>query len=59
MSSSKVQPDMAKVRLTAEKAKKACLEMEQAFDELEQAILQLEAEAQAHKPVKSIKSQTT
>lgn len=52
MSSSKVQPDMAKVRLTAEKAKKACLEMKQAGEELEKALLQLEAEAQAHKPVK-------
>ncbi|RUT09938.1 hypothetical protein DSM106972_004330 [Dulcicalothrix desertica PCC 7102] len=52
MSSSKIPPDMVKFRLSSEKAKKACLEMEQAFDELEQAILQLEAEAQAHKPVK-------
>ncbi len=52
MSSSKVPPDMAKVRLTAEKVKKACLEMDQAGEELEKALLQLEAEAQAHKPVK-------
>ncbi|MBW4601571.1 MAG: hypothetical protein KME29_18850 [Calothrix sp. FI2-JRJ7] len=52
MSSSRVQPDIAKVRLTAEKAKKACLEMKQAGEELEQALLQLEAEAQAHKPVR-------
>ncbi|BDA66687.1 hypothetical protein CAL7716_008530 [Calothrix sp. PCC 7716] len=59
MSSSRVQPDVAKVRLTSEKAKQACLEMKKAGEELEEALLQLEAEAQAYKPVRSIKSQTT
>lgn len=53
MSRSKIPPDMEKVRLTAEKVKKACLEMEQAGEELEKALLQLEAEAQAHRVVKN------
>jgi hypothetical protein len=35
MSSYKIPPDMVKVRLSSEKVNKACLEMEQAVEELE------------------------
>ena len=45
MSNTKVPPTLEQVRITAAKAKLACLQMKQAGEMLEETLLKLEAQA--------------
>ena len=52
MSNTKVPPTLEQVRITAAKAKLACLQMKQAGEMLEETLLKLEAQASTFTAIK-------
>jgi hypothetical protein len=53
MSNTKTPPSLEKVKITSASGKKACLQMTQAGEKLEEALLELEAQAKVSKSVKT------